>query len=233
MISLNTELPEDLRGHFYALEQQATSLMRDGKYEVAEKLFFTMLETVFERQQEEKRRIHKGSYFHNIGLSQLLQNRLMDSLHNFLLAYIEDCLNVQVNQEDNADTQLAARVLRKGFKVIDENFNLLKNIARTKKQTKEIIIDPENLFKDFLSKTNTDENNLFALCAQPPQFEQLKNTLIINLSPKAKEVLDQIVSRMGNKVLERASLIAQKRKAKAVTEADVRAAIRQLEVENR
>jgi hypothetical protein len=233
VIGLDAELSEDLRGHFYALEQQATSLMREGKYEVAEKLFQTMLETVFKRQQEEKRRIHKGSYFHNIGFSQLLQNRLTDSLHNFLLAYIEDCLNVQVNHEDEADALPAARVLRKGFKLIDGNLNLLKNIARTKKQDNEIILNPENLFEDFLRRTNTDVNDLFALCAEPPQFEQLRDTLIINLTPEAKTALDQIVSQMGNKVLERASLIAQKRKAKAVTEADVREAIMQLEGENR
>ena len=230
---MTAKLPEDLRGHFYALEQQAVSLMRDGKYEVAERIFSALLETVFERQGQENKRIHKGSYFYNIGLSQLLQNRLIDSLHSFLLAYIEDCLNVQVDHEDKADALPAARVLRRGFDVIERNLGVIKNIARETKQSNGIILNPENLFRDFLGETQTDYNDLFTLCAQQPQLARLKNMLIINLTPKARVALDQIVSQTGDKVLERAMLIAQKRKAQAVTEDDIREAIKQLEMENR
>lgn len=228
---MNTELPEDLRSHFYALEQQAASLMRSGHYELAEKIFYAMLETVMKRQQ--KGRIHKGSYFYNIGFSQVLQDRLIDALHNILLAYVEDCLNTQINQENSADTLPAARVLRKGFLITDQNLKVIKDIVRGKKQNGEIIFDPEEVFKDFLHDLSVDENNLYALCARRPQLDQVKDTLIVSLTPEAKHALDEIVSKMGDKVLRRAIDIARRRQARVVAEDDVMEAIRQLEEEQK
>ena len=227
---MGTELSRDLRSNFIVLEQQANSLLRSGNYELAEKIFRAMLDTVMKRQQTEERRIHKGSYLHNIGFSILLQDRLMEALHSFLLAYVEDTLNVSINHEDDADKAPAGRVLKQGFSVINRNLQSIKNIARSKKKSGAVVYDPNNLFEEFLQQVQVDEQNLFALCDRPPTPSQVRGQLVVNLTPEAKRALDAAVSRTGNMLLQIAVTIARKRgRISEVTEDDIKEAIRQLE----
>jgi hypothetical protein len=230
---LNTSLPEDLQGDFGSLEQQAVSTMRNGNYELAEKILKAMLETIMKRQEAEKRRIHKGSFFHNIGFSLALQNRLIDSLHNFLLAYIEDCLNTQTDQEELADKLPAARVLRKGFVVRERNLALIRNVTCDKKRLGRIILDPQDILKEILDTIDLNENDLFKLCAVPPSLDGVMNSLVVNLTPEASRVLNDVVAKRMDEVLRIAATIAKKKGEPAVTDDDVREAIEQLEGENK
>ena len=190
-----------------------------------------MLETVIKRQESEKRRIHKGSYFHNIGFSLVLQNRLLDALRNFLLAYIEDSINTSINQEARADTAPAARVLKRGFLLRTHIMETIKEIVISKKQNQEIILNPEDVLAELLENVHITEDDLFSLCTKPPHLDQAKDTLFVNLTPEAKSSLDQIVTKMTNRVLQRAATIAKKRNSKVVTGDDVKKAIKQLERE--
>lgn len=170
---MSSDLSGDLRSRYQDLEQQATSMMKAEDYENAERTFQEALKVVNKLQQNEKRRIHKGPLFCNIGLSQILQRApLMDALRNLLLAYIEDCLNSENGSEDTADTMNAARVLKKGFAVNDQNLNKIKDAVRVKKRAEEVVLDPEDLLNDFLRSINVAEDNLFALCARKPELDK-------------------------------------------------------------
>lgn len=224
---MSSDIPEDLRGHFKALEQQAVFLMRSGNYELAEKIFQAMLDTIFERQEVENRRVHKGSFFHNIGISRVLQKRLMDAMRSFLLAYVEDC----INEEESADKAPAARILMTGFFLRKQNMLWIKDAVRVRRQRGEDLLNPENVLGGFLSHIGVSENDLFTLCSRLPELELVRNKLVVNLTPKAKQALDKTVSETTNRVLQKALSISKKRGGQRVTENDIQEAIRQLREE--
>lgn len=232
-MTLSSEIPKDLQNIFSGLEQQAVATLRAGQYELAEKLFRTMLDTIMKHQTDEKRRIHKGSLYHNIGFSLVLQNRLNDGLRNFLLAYIEDCLNVPTNREDEADGYPAARVLRKGFSLQERYLIDLKQTLRSTKLSNRQVLDPDATLGDFLKDAGVDQDDLSALCSRKPTIADVRDTLVVNLTPEAKQVLDNIVSKQTDDVIRKAAAIARRRKSSFVTDADVKEAIGQLEEEGR
>ena len=157
----------------------------------------------------------------------------MDALHNFLLAYVEDCINSPINQEDRADSAPAARVLREGFSATDESLSAIKAIVRSRKERAETLFDPQDVFQDFLRNVGIDENDLFALCSRRPELDQVRDTLVVNLTPRAKGALDKVVSKMSNRVIRRATVIARKRQGRTISENDVKQAIRDLEEEQK
>ena len=227
---MSAELPEDLKGHFAALEQQAYSLLRTGKYELAEKLYRLMSDTVINRQETENRRIHKGAYLHQIGFSLVLQDRLSEALQNFLLAYVEDTLNVPLTREDDADGFPAARVLREGFHLGNANFQMIKEISRRKKEDSVVVKNPTVVLEEYLNQIPIDQSELLSLCDRIPSQADLRRLLIVNLTPQARRALNEVTSKLAQRVLRLASDLAKARgHPDQVTEEDISDAIKRLE----
>ena len=107
-------VPETLRLRTRETEVEGLIALYSGRYRDAEILFRRQYETFLAAQSEEGRPIHKGGPLHNLGLSILVQGpeRFEEGLRNILLAYIEDVLSSQYNEEDEADRAPAATFLR-------------------------------------------------------------------------------------------------------------------------
>jgi len=226
---LSAELPQDLKSHFATLEQQAYSLLRTGNYALAENLYRLMLDTVIKRQETENRRIHKGGYLHQIGFSLVLQDRLSDALKSFLLAYVEDTLNVPLSRENDADGAPAARVLRNGFHLTDATFQAIKNLSRKEKETDRVVKKPETILKKYLRQRQITEKELLSLCAPVPTFDDIQRQLIVTLTPQAQKVLNETVSKLGEQLLQEAIIIAKSKGHKEITEEDIEDAKKKLE----
>lgn len=226
---MSAELPQDLKSHFATLEQQAYSLLRTGNYALAENLYRLMLDTVIKRQETENRRIHKGGYLHQIGFSLVLQDRLSDALKSFLLAYVEDTLNVPLSRENDADGAPAARVLRNGFHLTDATFQAIKNLSRKEKETDRVVKKPETILKKYLRQRQITEKELLSLCAPVPTFDDIQRQLIVTLTPQAQKVLNETVSKLGEQLLQEAIIIAKSKGHKEITEEDIEDAKKKLE----
>lgn len=226
---MSAELPQDLRSHFATLEQQAYSLLRTGNYALAENLYRLMLDTVIKRQETENRRIHKGGYLHQIGFSLVLQNKLLDALKSFLLAYVEDTLNVPLTYENNADEAPAARVLRNGFHLTDATFQAIKGLSTKEKETGRVVKKPELILRKYLRQRQISEKELFSLCDPVPTSEDIQRQLIVTLTPQAQKVLNETVSKLGERLLHTAINIAKSKGHKEITEEDIEEAKMKLE----
>jgi histone H3/H4 len=227
---MSSDVPGDLQPYFSSLNQNAVGLMRDGNYRLAEQLFQTMLETILERQRTEKRRIHKGSFYYNLGLVKTLQEKLVDAYTDFLLAYIEDCINSPVGSEENAEFAPAARALMNGFKMQLSDLRHIQGIVRLKRDTNELF-DPNVILTEFVKHLDRPQKTLIALLPDGLKIDQVKNELIVTLSPKAQQSLNEVATKMANKVLHRARIIAKKRNSPTVTEEDIVLAITELKGE--
>lgn len=91
--------------------------LRVGRYEIAEELFRRQLPLIMEWQEKIDRPIHKGAPLHMIGICLLYQEKIDEALRFFLLAYIEDTLNVGFELESEADLLPASLMLRNTFQI--------------------------------------------------------------------------------------------------------------------
>lgn len=98
-------------------EKEAYVNLRVGRYEKAEELFRHQLDLIMEWQKKEDRTIHKGTPLHMIGICLLYREKIDDALQFFLLAYIEDTLNVGFELESEADLAPASLMLRNAFQI--------------------------------------------------------------------------------------------------------------------
>lgn len=156
---MDSDLPQDMKEYVPAVEQAAMITLRAGNYALAKRIIRELLEAVLDRQKLDNRRIHKGSFYYNIGFSLAMQNQLTEALRNFLLAYVEDCINAR-KTEDEADTFPAARVLIKGFSIGEKSLSSIKNLVSNNRKTPADLIDPEIVFKSFLKESRVEEKIL-------------------------------------------------------------------------
>jgi len=83
-----------LRDRYNQLTTKGLIALYLGKYTDCERIFSEQYKLLFDAQDQEKPPIHKGLPLHNRGLALFHQGKQEDAIRNFLLAYIEDTLNV-------------------------------------------------------------------------------------------------------------------------------------------
>lgn len=125
IIAPDRSIPKNILPRILEIEKKAYVQLRIGKYPQAEQLFHEELEIIVKKQETEDRPIHKGIPLHMIGLCLLYQEKIEASLEYFLLAYVEDTLNVGFELESEADLAPASLMLRTVFKI---NIQFLKKI---------------------------------------------------------------------------------------------------------
>lgn len=108
-------VPREILTDLLGCENEAYVKLRVGRYKEAEELFHRQLALIIEWQAKEDRPIHKGTPLHMIGICLLYQDKIDEALQFFLLAYIEDTLNVGFELESEADLAPASLMLRRAF----------------------------------------------------------------------------------------------------------------------
>lgn len=163
--SIPNEILPDIRGY----EKEGYVNLRVGRYAKAEELFRKELKLIFEWQAKKNKPIHKGAPLHMLGICLLYQNKINVALRFFLLAYIEDTLNVGLDLESEADLAPASLMLRNVFR-IDVNFlkAIKEYVAKLKKEGKWAQArNPAKILEAILNITNV--RNLLNLCKSLPK----------------------------------------------------------------
>jgi histone H3/H4 len=214
-----TPLPPDLQKYFANIEEQAATMLRSGDYALSENMYRLMLNIVFERQKDNGR-IHKGGYYHQIGFTLVLQKKLEPAILNFLLAYIEDTINTDLGHENDADKAPASRVLRESFHIQITVLDTIKKISIVKKRTGNIEKQPEMILNEFLEASDANREHLLSLCDPVPTADDIRRSLIINLSPDAQKTLQQAISERNEQILRLAAELAKQNGHPDTVEAD-------------
>ena len=168
--SIPREILTDLLGY----EKEAYVNLRVGRYVKAEELLRRQLTMITEWQAKEDRPIHKGAPLHMIGICLLYQEKTDEALRFFLLAYIEDTLNVGFEFESEADLAPASLMLRRGFR-IDVNFlkTIKKYVANLKRESAwSQARDPAKILNAVFVRFRPP--SLIALCKSKPKVVQKK-----------------------------------------------------------
>lgn len=170
IVAPDRSIPVDMIETIQQLQKEGYINLRIGKYQKSEELYRKELTILIEKQAEEDRPIHKGSPLHMIGVSLLFQEKLEESVRFFLLAYIEDTLNVAFKLEAEADKAPAGVMLRDLFRIDPSFLNQIKEYVSVLKEKRQWhnARKPEDILAEMAKKLNIDLRNLLALCAAKP-----------------------------------------------------------------
>jgi len=117
--------------------------MRIGDFERARAVYDDMNQWFLLRQTEGRRRYHKGTAYHNLGVALLGLQRITDARHNILLAFIEDAISFE--DPSGAPAYIA---LRQIFGISND---FLQEAMRTARRTApENQINPENIYEQIM-----------------------------------------------------------------------------------
>jgi hypothetical protein len=165
-------IPNEIRSEIIKYEQEAYVNLRVGKYEKAEELFRHVLGLMFEWQVKKDRPIHKGAPLHMIGICLLYQEKMDEAVRFFLLAYIEDTLNVGLGLESEADLAPASSMLRNVFQIDVGFLKAIKDyVSKLKREGKWAQArDPALILKTILEIVRP--RSLLALCKSVPKVIQ-------------------------------------------------------------
>lgn len=159
-------LPDELQQEFDDLARKYSLCIHAQQYEPALNIIKNLYDKMLAWQQKYKQRFHKGYPIHNIGYTLHLQNKHEDALKYFILAYIEDLLSA--DDEDEADLTPAGQTLLLGYKYEPKILKELKRIAATlKKQGKPPLV-PEDVIGE-LGKSWQDVKG--EITAVEPKFD--------------------------------------------------------------
>lgn len=162
-------IPGEILPKLLESEKEAYVNLRVGKYERAEALFRSQLELIMKWQKMKVKTIHKGTSLHMIGISLLYQEKTDDALRFFLLAYVEDTLNVGFGLESEADLAPASLMVRNVFRIDISFLKTIKDfVYELKKEGKWAQAwDPTDILGAVLDKVRPP--SLSALCKIVPK----------------------------------------------------------------
>lgn len=130
-------IPNEILSDIIGYEKEAYVNLRVGRYAKAEELFQKQLNLIFEWQAKKDKPIHKGAPLHMMGICLLYQEKIDAAVRFFLLAYVEDTLNVSLELESEADLAPASLMLRSAFRIDVDFLKAIKEyVAKLKKERK-------------------------------------------------------------------------------------------------
>src|SRR5271157_1627886 len=110
-------LPAPLIDGLRELDVEGLVALYLGRFSEAERIFKEQYNMIAESQTSLNRSIHKGGPLHNLGITLISEGRNEEGLHDILLAYVEDTLNVLYGDEDEVDRYPAGVVLRDSLRI--------------------------------------------------------------------------------------------------------------------
>lgn len=166
----NRSMPEDIIPEIQRLENCGIRDFNIRRFRNSMQNYRQSLRLMNRSQRRIRRPIHKGSPYYMIGLCYTGLNDHNRALRYIVLAYIEDTLNVNFGEEDEADRMPAARVLRDYYGI---QIAILREIKELVNGVKEAgnwtqIFRPENLLCILEQRTGIDRNNLVPQLTRPP-----------------------------------------------------------------
>lgn len=144
------KLPPEYEEEVNKASIKYTFNMKLGKYPYALKIAQKLYKKMLVWQNRGGGRFHKGYPLHNIGYTLFHQGKPDDALEFFLLAYIEDLISA--DNEDEADFTPAGKTLILGYKYDRKILESLKKLVAFSKEHGETIFGPERIL-DKLKKT--------------------------------------------------------------------------------
>jgi tetratricopeptide (TPR) repeat protein len=137
-----------------------------GRFQEAERCFLEQLKLRREIQEVEGRAIEKGAPFYNLGLSLVAQGRTEEGLRNILLAYIEDTLDTNYDDEDDAGRAFAAIFLRDAIRI---KLRLLRELKAASRKAKADGLwtktyDPADILREVVRSLSLDDANMIQYC---------------------------------------------------------------------
>lgn len=134
-------VPLDLISATSRIEVDAITLLRTGRYKEAEVRYREWLDKFVEWEENHGVRIHKGTPFHNLGLSLLYQGNFPEALEFSLFAYIEDMIGAEKPGEK--DNLPASRVLRGLCGVAQEQLRKIDDIVSRVRTEEKRVKEPK------------------------------------------------------------------------------------------
>jgi hypothetical protein len=165
-------IPSDLLWEYNRLKYTGLAALMDKDFKKARTIFARLYELLDDHQERYGRPIHKGMPLYHLGVALLNLGEPDDAVRTFLLAYVEDTLNVNHTFEDDADRERAARML-KHILIFDRKvMTEIKNqAAAVKKEGRwSAVTDPQTILDAALSTMNLDAADLInhCRCVPPP-----------------------------------------------------------------
>lgn len=129
-------LPPELDMEAQKIESEGWVQYLMRRFQKAEEFYQQDLDLRIKFQEETKRPVHKGAPLHMLGICSLYQMHIEDCIRFFLLAYAEDTLNTEYDEEDEADRAPAATALRDTVVIRMRVFRETKAVSRELKMKK-------------------------------------------------------------------------------------------------
>jgi len=139
-------LPKEAQTELDDMAREYTLRMYTEDYDSALKTVTQLYQKMLNWQSQYQQRFHKGYPIHNIGYTLYRQNKREDALKYFILAYIEDL--VSADNENEADSTPAGRTLLEGYRLEPSLLSLLKEKVQNLKKQKKIPLRPEEVVQD-------------------------------------------------------------------------------------
>lgn len=160
------EIPANIKSEDRSIEVEGLVALYVGKFKKAEEFFTKQVALRRDKQTSEHRAVDKGGPLHNLGLSFIAQQKTEDGLRNILLAYIEDTLNANFDEEDDADRTPAAIFLRDTIRIKLRILRELKAASRNAKAKGlwSQIFDPADVLSEVGATLRLDISNLIQSC---------------------------------------------------------------------
>ena len=144
-----------------------------GKAKEAFTLYDEILREIQRNEILQKRAIHKGAIYHMMGICLITQRKTQLAFKRFLLAYIEDTLNVEYGKEKMADAAPAGTVLSNWFGVKATLLKEIKEISKRRKLDNWINLrKPEKILDESEHFLGINRRNLKEQYKFKPEFQK-------------------------------------------------------------
>jgi len=168
-------LPKELQTHLDDKAREYSIRIFAQEYSAAQAIAEKLYDEMLDWQRQYDRRFHKGYPIHNVGYALVQQGNQKDALRYFILAYIEDLLSADT--EDEADSTPAGQTLLAGYKLDTKLLSVLKLRVRKLKEKGRIPREPNSVLRD-LEESGAGRIDLPGRIAIVPEQRPLKRFAI-------------------------------------------------------
>jgi hypothetical protein len=140
------KLPEEAQNELDNMAREYALRMYAQDYDSALATVTRLYEKMLHWQSKYRQRFHKGYPIHNIGYTLYRKNKVEDALKYFILAYIEDLISAE--SENEADSTPAGRMLIEGYGLDPNLLSVLKQKVQKLKKQNNIPLTPEEVLQE-------------------------------------------------------------------------------------
>ncbi|MFC2059847.1 tetratricopeptide repeat protein [Chloroflexota bacterium] len=168
-------LPPELQKELDDTAGKYSICIHTQQYDAALSIITDLRDRMLAWQKEYGKRFHKGYPLHNIGYALYLQNKHEEAVKYFILAYIEDLISA--DNEDEADSTPAGQTLLHGYKLDQKLLKPLKQtVLEFRNQDKEIL-EPEEVLHELEKSIPQYEKGIEESKVEPKERPKRKFTI--------------------------------------------------------